>query len=685
MTRNVLLTGYTGFVTDGFLAEAFPGCRVLVTGAPEVKTSLKNRISVIPGALTAEACREHFAVYGFDTVIFFSRSLAPFGSADAAEPELLSAVLKECREETKVLFLTGPRPQEGTAAAAAENTALTLCRQNLLRSQIRVLFSPWVYNAECRNPALDAFFLPGRHTFPVPEEQKCSFLAAKDLSALLKRMLENLQAAPELCHIPNRFLYTAGELTEWICQNTEKEDSSFQFAQLPPVPVSADSDSVLKQQYQWSPMYSLEEDLPSMMRRARKHPRNRPARHHGPGLPAQITVLLLGYALMEAIVQYSHTSVQFRAVDFRLLFVVIIGSLFNTPMGLCAAALASVSMVCSFLPLGLDWIDLLQMPSFWLPFIAYFAMGAVCGSIRAKDRTQLALAESETAAVKENLQYLQQLHGDMLTEKQEYLRSSAGSRDSFDRLFSMVRQLEDTAPQQLPSRILQVLEHVMGCSGIAIYAAGRSGGERIISSADTNAPCSLELAPYLLRLYTVREGDVWANRKMDPEYPGYLCGIRQDGRITAIVMLYHTRFEQMTPYHEGLFRLMCSLLTDPILHAVEHRKTICAEEPQCILPENDFLKELRFCINEKAQKQASHLLLKMSGKDHPLSELERTIRSCIRTSGSIGLIGGHPYVLLPESGEGDFAAISTRLELAGLHAQLVPYAQQHALLDGKAG
>ena len=104
MINNVLLTGYTAFLTDAFVAAAFPNSRILIAGETQMQSSFSRKISVYTGALTREICQKFSQTYEFNQVVFFSHSIAPFRDIDGAELETLSLVLDICSLDTQVLY-----------------------------------------------------------------------------------------------------------------------------------------------------------------------------------------------------------------------------------------------------------------------------------------------------------------------------------------------------------------------------------------------------------------------------------------------------------------------------------------------------------------------------------------------------------------------------------------------------
>ena len=265
MINNVLLTGYTAFLTDAFVAAAFPNSRILIAGETQMQSSFSRKISVYTGALTREICQKFSQTYEFNQVVFFSHSIAPFRDIDGAELETLSLVLDICSLDTQVLYFAGPRHPPGAACAVLENAAQTLCRRASYRTGgVNAVISPWVYAPDAVQPTLQALFQPGTHRLDFPAGQEISFLAAEDLSLLIFRLFENWEESRENYEIPRFFTCTASRFTELIQKETTDARQRFLFADGEPYPLPQVSSNTLRKRYAWFPVYSILEDLPAI-------------------------------------------------------------------------------------------------------------------------------------------------------------------------------------------------------------------------------------------------------------------------------------------------------------------------------------------------------------------------------------------------------------------------------------
>ena len=76
----------------------------------------------------------------------------------------------------------------------------------------------------------------------------------------------------------------------------------------------------------------------------------------------------------ELLVRITGTDAQFQMIDFRLMFVVLIGTVYGLNAGVLSAVLASVSLAMGYLRQGTTLMLLFYAPANWLAFIVYFVV-----------------------------------------------------------------------------------------------------------------------------------------------------------------------------------------------------------------------------------------------------------------------------------------------------------------------
>ena len=687
MHETVLLTGYTDFVNAAFLAAAFPDCRIVISGNADLKTSLKGHITVYKEPLDEGLCREIFRTYDVDRIVCFSHSAAPFSGFPGEELQMLTTLFSYCTQDMKILYVMGPKHPDSELVSQLEKTARTICAQF---GNVNVLISPWLYTVQAYQPALTRFFEKGVHELPYHEEQPLTFLASEDFAVLLFRMFDAWEVSPEPFVIPNAFVCTAKAFSSAVPAASDSGDIRFTFSDREPCPLVTEPDARLRSRFKWSPVYSFLDDLPELVSLYRKRSGKRTSVFgqffHRKNILLPLSELVSGLFVTELILRLTGSAAQFRTMDFRLLYVVIFGTVYNMRMGLAAAALAGLSMVYSYSQEGVGWITLFYEPANWLPFIAYFTVGALCGYIRSRDREQIQAVREESASVSERYQHLAAVNREILEEKRKYKDQIIGSRGSFGKLFEITRQLNTDHPMNLMAVSVGILERIMGSRSAAIYRCpdGSPHGRLMVSSRDAELPGSLKMQPYYEKLRSVGKGEVWVNRELDEAFPRYLYAVWKEDTVEAVILLGQAEFSRMTLYYENLFKVVCGLIASSLLRADAYQNAVrtarCVPGTSNLLQEAGFTEELRYAVRMLEQHLAQHLLLRIAPDGGLLSENAARAAGCIRRTDVMGWYRGALYVLLHQAAEKDMPVIGRRFEKGNIAYTMVSSKEQQEML-----
>ena len=374
---EILLTGNTCFVTPAWVEMAFPEDHVLITCArgqphpPRIRTitlDSKERIGQLVDS------------YEFDRIVYFSEYLTPH-SEQEGELDRLRRVLQANRERpSQLLYLAGPEavltPFIGKSVLAQAAEALCRHYAETSRVQIKVLHLPYLYGTDCTGAPVGIAQLltrpkSGELHF---EEQALAPVAAlcmEDLSELVLRVFDNWTPEWESLTAPVVFHWNYEQLGEaWkaLCPGLTVTYGSDLIREYPP------DDGQLRRAYGWFPRYDLLDDLPRFFRQE-KQPRRKKwperlsgfaARHR---LLVPVLELLGAWGVSELLVRMTSTQAQFRVVDFRLAFIVLIADVYGLNAGVAAAFLASLSLAAGYWAEGASPLLLFYEPSNWLAFL----------------------------------------------------------------------------------------------------------------------------------------------------------------------------------------------------------------------------------------------------------------------------------------------------------------------------
>ena len=266
----------------------------------------------------------------------------------------------------------------------------------------------------------------------------------------------------------------------------------------------------------------------------------------------RIVEILAAWLLSEVLVRATGTDAQFQMIDFRLMFVMLIGTVYGLNAGVLAAVLASVSLAAGYLRQGTTLMLLFYEPSNWLAFIVYFVVGASCGYVQLREENNL---------LRDRLRFTQRLYQDTLEDKQMFRRQILGRRDSFGKIYTVTQQLDMLQPQEIYRKTVQVMEDMLENHSLTIYRLEQNHTFARLPAASAGlepAPAhSIEVAQRLDVLRGIEQEGLWVNRELRPGLPMYAAGVRQNGTLVVLIGLRTATEEQMTLYYQNLFRILC--------------------------------------------------------------------------------------------------------------------------------
>lgn len=684
---RVLLTGNTGYLTQEWIEQAFPDSRVLITGNTVMESSPDKRITVLRGQRAVY--KKIFEAYDIDAVVVFSQRLT-LHTAQHEELETLEKLIELGRQHgpAKLLYLDGPKMADEQKESIISRAACQLClREDGDMLQIRVVHVPYLYSGA---NAQDYFYRmfesldkDGRFQFGEAAGQCAYFLADDDLAELVRRMMEDWPQSVQPLRVPDCFGLRFVDLENKLRQI----NPSWQFEYDADAQISetSEDDLVLRRMYGWFPRICVLEDLQAVGETYQQaKPKKRKVMEKLSRWRAEHRKLFMAIELLTAAVltvlcgELSQWQVQFGLIDFRLLLVVLMGTMYGLNMGLLSATIASVLLVMAYHQQGTNWMTLFYEPTNWIAFIAYYIAGAVCGYLRLIANDKLRFAQEENEQLRERLRFAQTLYADVLSDKREYKKQIIGSQDSFGKIFDITQRLNVVDEQEVFIKAIEIIENIMGNRSVALYSVDRGEYIRLIaSSKDLSAslPVSDKISTYIDALETVKNGDVYVNTKMLKGYPMYMAGLRHNGELVALAFVQEADYAQMSLYYINLFKILCGLISSSLAHALEHQEAIrherCVEGTHILKPAY-FEKCLELERQKDEQKIATHILLRIDGGSKSVQMLDAQLSTRVRKCDIVGYSNdGGLYLILAQATYQAVPIVAKRLKDIGVESELV--------------
>lgn len=398
--------------------------------------------------------------------------------------------------------------------------------------------------------------------------------------------------------------------------------------------------------------------------------------------------LLLGAALTQYLTQLTGTLIQYKYIDFRLLFVIIMGSLYGFRFGLYAAALMSLSLFYTWYQLSIDWSLLAYNVGNWFPLALYFVTGLFFGYSHDRNETLVDNINKQTALIFEKYEFLYDVFNEIRRLKDEFREQVIGYRDSFGKIYTITRELDTLQEHAVYFRALTILEDLMENKNIAIYSLNPDSAYARLEvssiSLSYKLAKSLKLSDFPEAVTAIEQGVIFQNTNLLPNYPAYIAPVLNYSYPfnvpVAIVVIWSVRFEQYSTYYFNLFKVISGLIQASLVRAT---KFLDANYERVYLPSTRILTSDAFIdiLKTRAEMRRNGVaryqlvMLDRDGQDY--QDLYTKVSEGIRTTDIVGLQrDGNVYVLLSQADDIDADGVITRFKRLGLTSKVVEIDEQ---------
>ena len=685
---RTLLVGNTGYITNKFVEEAFPESLVMVMGDTSIRKNRKKNLFVRPFVKNEKELEDIFSTYDFEQIIYFSNYLT-FHGETRGEAEMLRKILQLCRgkRNMRIVYLTGPERlydvTTGKTLLVSEMENLSREYAKLYKTTVKIIRSPYLYSEQYEKDFLNTVFreisAEQKITFQEDESQRMFFLSMQDLAELMYKIFDNWDEDEEILNIADGFDHCFKDLGDKLTELCPHLKVSY--ARYSIMENMLKDDKIIRYKYGWFPKISILEELPELYEHYQERNNIKEGRldslkhiiskHKAAVRVAEFAAFFILFELLNGI---AGNQAQFKMIDLRLIFVVLFGSMYGINYGIAAAAAESLSLIRAFEAEGSSWYVLFYEPSNWIPFIFYFAVGAICGYIRMKNKDNVQFIKEENNLLQEKFLFTREMYQETIEDKNLYKKQILGSKDSFGKIFDITRKLDVIQPQELYIETIRVLEDVLENKTFGLYTLNRENGYGRLETASAqvqgNYPNSIKLSEYSAAMEELENGNVWANREFLENYPMYMAGVRKNGELVMLICIQQVSREQMSLYFLNLFKILSGLVETSLLRALEYQKAVEYRQyvkGTHILKTEYFEERLKVQHDMREQKLASYVLLKVEYSEMSLKEADEILRSKVRENDVWGISESKElYLMLVQTDKEALPIILARLKQAGL-------------------
>ena len=587
----------------------------------------------------------------------------------------------------RIVYLTGPERlyDVPTGKTLLVSEMENLCREyaKLYKITVKIIRSPYLYSEQYEKDFLNTVFreisTEQKITFQEDESQRMFFMSMQDLAELMYKIFDNWDEDEEILNIADGFDHCFKDLGDKLTELCPHLKVSY--ARYSIMENMLKDDKIIRYKYGWFPKISILEEIPELYEHYQERNNIKAGRldslkhilskYKTVVRAAEFAAFFILFELLNGI---AGNQAQFKMIDLRLLFVVLFGSMYGINYGIAAAAAESLSLIRAFEAEGSSWYVLFYEPSNWIPFIFYFAVGAICGYIRMKNKNNVQFIKEENDLLQEKFLFTREMYQGAIEDKNLYKKQILGSKDSFGKIFDITRKLDVIQPQELYIETIRVLEDVLENKTFGLYTLNRENGYGRLETASAqvqgNYPNSIKLSEYSAAMEELENGNVWANREFLEKYPMYMAGVRKNGELVMLICIQQVSREQMSLYFLNLFKILSGLVETSLLRALEYQKAVEYRQyvkGTHILKTEYFEERLKVQHDMREQKLASYVLLKVEYSEMSLQKADEILRSKVRENDVWGISESKElYLMLVQTDKEALPIILARLKQAGL-------------------
>lgn len=692
---DILFTGCLSYVTDRIAEPLLNGGHNIAYASSEMNSELLGKkITPFNISPSADEFDRISNSHNFNIAVFFSQGIYR-KEPNYAEYQELENLLKICaaHEINQVVYL---QPKHcGIENNRIPEHDLVMLFEALDKLCEFYRSSKGMSVIKCNVPSIYGYgesasvigdaLLQARSSGTVhlygDKDQRCGFISERDMGEILLRICESWTLVYDELDIPPADIYTFNELGELL----KKEFSTVRLSYTS-YPVTADINfdtKAVKKEYDWIPFIRLKSELSKLVRES-----DEKVKAEKTGFKAKLKALISnhsfliklaelvgGFLVMELLLKVTSTMVQFNYIDFRLLYVVVLGTIHGMKTGLAASALASLSLLSAFISTHSKWEAVVFDIDTWLPYIFFFLIGAVTGYVKDRLRNDNAALKDEIAVLEDKYLTLNEFYVSALSNKEQYRTQIMSYKDSFGRLFEITKKLDSNTVEHVFLEALYALEGVLDNHSVCIYRCEESMqyARLIICSKEifNITEKSLKVSELDKMLPELGDENVWVNRERLVGYPEYAIVLYHDEKPIALITLKKATHEQLSVYYENLIKIVSGLIKISLIRAIEYNSKTETEKYMSgsKILKNEYFAELIKNKEEMAQSGTSeYVLLQIEATPENRNAVANKISALVRNTDELGLgKNGELYLCLSQTNAQNIQYVLDRLQKCGLN------------------
>jgi len=450
--------------------------------------------------------------------------------------------------------------------------------------------------------------------------------------------------------------------------------------------------SKITREFDWSPMYSIEEGLQRTLAYTLNDIANQQTAAAVIDAPKRLQFFksdifkkflptlenLLAFILVTWLtLSYSHSAYGF--IDVKLFYITIMGILYGNRQAILAVALSGGLFVYQKLLDGRDAISLTYDTDFFFQIAIYIFIGLVVGYTVERKNMQINDQAQKLAEVNERYMFLDHVYNEVREVKDELQLRILNSGDSYGKIYHATKELESLEPTLVFNAAVNVVKSIMNAPRVSIYAVNQNQSYlRLIASSgyqQENLAKSIKVADHSYLHELMNNGSMHINRELQDKVPLMSAPIFHKDRIATVISIDGLSFENFSLYHQNLFRITVDLISSALTKAFVY---IDATENKRFFKDTTILQSHVFGEIYESKKQAyfqhniPYMLIKVDMTNVVLEEASEFIASKLRETDYLGLGNNDEvYILLTNTSLEDSNHVIHRLSHEKLQYEII--------------
>lgn len=383
------------------------------------------------------------------------------------------------------------------------------------------------------------------------------------------------------------------------------------------------------------------------------------------------------FIIASLLLRYTSNSSSFRFVDIRLVYVAIISSIYGLKQGLIATILACISYGYSIAKSGVDLAYLVYSIETWTPYIMYLIVGATIGYASDKKTDDKDIMKDENQILSEKYDFLKEVYLDVCDVKDQLQRQIVISKNSFGRVYDIIKELDTFKPELIFFKTVNILEDIMESDEVSIYTVNPEylTYARLMANSVSLAgtlPGSLNLDELPELKKSIEKKQLYVNKNLLENYPAYAAPILDEDKVIALVMIQHVDFNKFTIFYQNLLQIVVGMVQNNLVRAFVYnqdsyeKRYIKGTE---IFKPDQFLEHLKIMESAKEKIKLFYLVMRVRIADNQeidMVEFSKNIKALLRTTDFMGSDEyGDYYIVFMQTDENNIELLTNRFKNAG--------------------